>query len=505
MQQTCCEFTLSKSSLPVGQTSAGRQTRDERDSNNDVTLFGMQVANISMGSALDWISQRVRNRQKTLLNFVNAHCLNTSCKNAEYRRVLKQSSRLLPDGSGVKLALRFQGIELQENLNGTDLFPQLCREAAAQGMSLYLLGAGPGVAAQAAENMVKRYPQLQIAGTRDGFFTAAQEDEVIETINRSGADILLVAMGVPRQELWLARHLDRLNTAVNMGVGGLFDFYSERISRAPLWLRKSGMEWVWRLLQEPGRMWRRYIIGNPEFVIRAWLDARHIRRQRRPDAGLGQIHSIALGRRLLWWLSTRITPLTKRTLDIVGAGTGLLLASPLLTLTALAIRLESPGSMFFSQERVGLRGKTFRFWKFRSMYIDAEKQKDTLMKQNEMAGGVLFKMKQDPRITRIGRIIRRFSIDELPQLWNVLRGDMSLVGPRPALPLEVAQYSLSDRQRLLATPGITGIWQVSGRSDIPFDRQVEMDKEYIHKATLGTDIQLLLKTIPAVVFGRGAY
>ena len=505
MQQTCYEFTPSKPSLPFGQASAGRQARDERAGNNDVTLFGLQVANISMDNALGWISRRVRTRQKTLLNFVNAHCLNTSCKNAEYRHVLKQSSRLLPDGSGVKLALRFQGIALQENLNGTDLFPRLCREAAEQGMSLYLLGAGPGVAAQAAANMVKRYPQLKIAGTRDGFFTAAQEDEVIATINRSGADILLVAMGVPRQELWLAWHLDKLNTAVNMGVGGLFDFYSERISRAPLWLRNSGMEWVWRLLQEPGRMWRRYIIGNPEFVIRAWFDARHLRRQRRPDAGLSQQHGIALGRRLYWWLSTRITPLTKRALDIVGAGTGLLLASPLLILTALAIRLESPGSMFFSQERVGLRGKTFRFWKFRSMYIDAEKQKDTLMKQNEMAGGVLFKMKQDPRITRIGRIIRRFSIDELPQLWNVLRGDMSLVGPRPALPLEVAQYSLSDRQRLLATPGITCIWQVSGRSDIPFDRQVKMDKEYIQTATLGTDIQLLLKTIPAVVFGRGAY
>ncbi|MGB5438998.1 MAG: WecB/TagA/CpsF family glycosyltransferase [Gammaproteobacteria bacterium] len=505
MQQTCNELTVSKPSLPVAQTSAGRQARNARAGNNEVTLFDLQVANISMRNALDWICRRVHTRQKTLLNFVNAHCLNTSCKNADYRRVLKQSSRLLPDGSGVKLALRFQGIELQENLNGTDLFPQLCREAAKQGISLYLLGAGPDVAAQAARNMVKRYPQLKIAGTRDGYFNAAQEDEVIETINRSGADILLVAMGVPRQELWLARHLDKLNTKVNMGVGGLFDFYSERISRAPLWLRKTGMEWVWRLLQEPGRMWRRYIIGNPEFVMRAWFDARKIGRQRQPDAGLRQKHGIALGRRLYWWLSTRITPLTKRTLDIMGAGAGLLLASPLLILTALVIRLESPGSMFFSQERVGLRGKTFRFWKFRSMYIDAEKQKNTLMKQNEMDGGVLFKMKQDPRITRIGRIIRRFSIDELPQLWNVLRGEMSLVGPRPALPLEVAQYSLSDRQRLLATPGITGIWQVSGRSDTPFDRQVEMDKEYIHKATLGTDIQLLLKTVPAVIFGRGAY
>jgi lipopolysaccharide/colanic/teichoic acid biosynthesis glycosyltransferase len=139
------------------------------------------------------------------------------------------------------------------------------------------------------------------------------------------------------------------------------------------------------------------------------------------------------------------------------------------------------------------------------MYIDAEQRKAALMAQNEMAGGVLFKMRHDPRITRVGRIIRRFSIDELPQLWNVLRGDMSLVGPRPALPQEVAQYRLSDRHRLLASPGITCIWQVSGRSDIPFDRQVELDVEYIHSARLSTDIQLLAKTIPAVISGRGAY
>ena len=139
------------------------------------------------------------------------------------------------------------------------------------------------------------------------------------------------------------------------------------------------------------------------------------------------------------------------------------------------------------------------------MYIDAEQRKAALMAQNEMAGGVLFKMQNDPRITRIGRFIRRASIDELPQLWNVFKGDMSIVGPRPPLPSEVQDYTLSDRRRLQVIPGITCIWQVSGRSDIPFDEQVELDVRYIESQSLWTDICILFKTVPAVFLGRGAY
>jgi lipopolysaccharide/colanic/teichoic acid biosynthesis glycosyltransferase len=144
-------------------------------------------------------------------------------------------------------------------------------------------------------------------------------------------------------------------------------------------------------------------------------------------------------------------------------------------------------------------------WKFRSMYIDAEQRKAELDRQNEMAGGVTFKMKRDPRITRVGRFIRKASIDELPQLWNVLKGDMSLVGPRPPVPKEVDKYSLADRRRLEVIPGITCIWQVSGRSDIPFPEQVKLDVEYIESQSLWTDVVILLKTIPAVFLGRGAY
>jgi len=211
---------------------------------------------------------------------------------------------------------------------------------------------------------------------------------------------------------------------------------------------------------------------------------------------------------VLDWISIEkldIDWLAKRFFDMFVSGVILLVLSPFLLALILWIRLDSQGSVLFPQTRVGKGGKLFTMWKFRSMYIDAEKRQAALMKNNEMKGGVLFKMKEDPRITSVGRFIRKFSIDELPQLWNVFIGDMSLVGPRPPLPSEVAEYTAYQRRRLEATPGITCVWQISGRSDIPFVQQVEMDLAYIASQSFWGDIALLLKTIPAVLTARGAY
>jgi len=210
-------------------------------------------------------------------------------------------------------------------------------------------------------------------------------------------------------------------------------------------------------------------------------------------------------KRLIWVSVVQGAYLMKRLIDVAAAALLLTLFSPLYAGVALAIRLDSPGPIFFKQIRVGRWGTLFPMWKFRSMYIDAEERKRALMQENEMAGGVIFKMKRAPRITRVGRFIRKASIDELPQLWNVLVGDMSLVGPRPPLPVEVNQYSLSDRRRLDVVPGITCIWQVSGRSDIPFDQQVQLDVQYIESHSIWLDIKLLFLTVPAVLLGRGAY
>lgn len=194
----------------------------------------------------------------------------------------------------------------------------------------------------------------------------------------------------------------------------------------------------------------------------------------------------------------------KRIIDIIVSTLGLIIFSPIFGLTALLIKLEDRGPVFFAQERIGKWGKPFTMYKFRSMIIGADDVKDELLEKNE-AGGVIFKMKRDPRITEVGYVLRRFSLDELPQLYNVLKGDMSLVGPRPHPTSEVADYSLSDRRRLQVIPGITGLWQVSGRSNLPFEKQVALDIQYIESQSLWGDIVLLLKTIPVVLLGRGAY
>ena len=209
--------------------------------------------------------------------------------------------------------------------------------------------------------------------------------------------------------------------------------------------------------------------------------------------------------RTAWFTVLGGTRVLKRLLDVAGSAVLLLLLAPLFASVMLAIRLESPGQVFFAQTRVGRRGRLFTMFKLRSMFMDADARKAEMTEQNEMAGGVTFKMKHDPRITKVGRLIRKLSIDELPQLWNVLKGDMSLVGPRPPVPSEVAEYTLLDRRRLEVVPGITCIRQVSGRSDIPFDQQVELDHEYIQSQTFLGDVKLLLRTVPAVLLGRGAY
>jgi lipopolysaccharide/colanic/teichoic acid biosynthesis glycosyltransferase len=211
-----------------------------------------------------------------------------------------------------------------------------------------------------------------------------------------------------------------------------------------------------------------------------------------------------LRKKYSWLLTCGGAKALKRALDLAVALVLLLLLSPLLLFAAVLIKLTDGGPVLFWQTRVGLWGREFAFPKFRSMVPDAEQRMETLLAHNDHKIGVTFKMRNDPRLTWVGRIIRKMSIDELPQLWCVLRGEMALVGPRPPMPREVAQYSLAQRRRLDVTPGLTCIWQVSGRSNIPFPRQVELDVQYIESQSLWLDLKILLKTIPAVLLGRGA-
>ena len=209
--------------------------------------------------------------------------------------------------------------------------------------------------------------------------------------------------------------------------------------------------------------------------------------------------------KLLWGVRRRLAPSLKRAVDVLVSGTALLCITPIFALIALLIKLDDHGPILFWQQRIGKHGRIFRFPKFRSMVVDAEQRVAAVSTLNQHGDTITFKMKRDPRITRIGAILRRFSLDELPQLWCVFRGDMSLVGPRPALPREVAKYNLAARRRLNTTPGLTCIWQVSGRSNHAFPIQCEMDIDYVRNRSLKLDIELLAKTIPAVITGKGAY
>ena len=210
-------------------------------------------------------------------------------------------------------------------------------------------------------------------------------------------------------------------------------------------------------------------------------------------------------RLIAWRMTVQGSYALKRVMDIVLSGLGMIVLSPVFLGIAAAVKFTSPGPVIFSQVRVGRYGRYFNFYKFRSMYRDAEARKEDLLALNESSDGVIFKMKDDPRITKVGRLLRRTSLDELPQLWNVFIGDMSLVGPRPPVPKEVQEYTLEDRKRLDVIPGITCLWQIMGRSEIPFNEQVRLDKEYIIAPSIWKDIVILLKTIPAILGGKGAY
>lgn len=466
---------------PDSLTAASISPRARAAGNEETSLFSLSLLRAERAETIRALASFAAQGVRLTVNFVNAHCINVARSDAGYAAILKDSDVLLPDGSGIRLAARIAGTDTGDNLNGTDLFPGLCEAAAAAGTPIFLLGGTPDVAALAAAEMQKRYPTLIVAGTHHGYFDDEAASGVIATINASGAGMLFVGFGVPRQEQWIARFRAQIAVPVVLGVGGLFDYYSNRIPRAPALIRRFGCEWVWRLAQEPRRLAGRYLVGNPLFVARAVNHALAAR-------GAKQQLSAAI----------------KRSFDLAAALVLLTLLAPLFAVVALGIKLEDRGPILFRQTRIGAGGRPFLMLKFRSMVIDAEERRAALLDNSER-DEICFKMRRDPRITRVGALLRRFSLDELPQILNVALGSMSLVGPRPALPSEVATYAGRSWQRLLGKPGITCIWQVSGRAEIAFDTQVEMDIAYLGRRSLLTDLHLLLRTIPAVVGGRGAY
>ena len=439
-------------------------------------LFRHEILDCHQGEAI----RRIFDQDKQTVAFLNAHCINVAAVDPIYRWALSKATTLLPDGSGMQLAAKLEQSSFTENLNGTDLFPAIISAAAERKMKVFFFGSRTGVAEKAAAAAVALNSNLEIAGTRDGFFSARDESQIIDNINASRADVLLVGLGVPLQDIWIARNRHRLNAKIVFGVGAQFDFWSGTISRAPTFLRRVGMEWIWRLAIEPRRMFSRYVVGNPVFIGRSFLSTF---KNRFPSI---------------------FDSFAKRSLDLILSGGALVGLMPLIGLIALAIRLETKGPIFFTQQRVGQHGKMFKIYKFRSMYLDAEARRQAVLHLSERKG-VCFKSKNDPRITKVGKILRRLSLDELPQILNVWKGDMAIVGPRPALPQEVAAYPKIALGRLESKPGLTGLWQVSGRAEVDFDRMINMDLAYGRTRNIFSDIAMIALTFRALITGRGAY
>lgn len=469
-----------------------------------ITILGVKFNNDSLEQCLNFIQITVEKNIKRTLFFVNAHCLNESVVNKKYKKNLLKADYILADGSGINLACNILKAPLKENLNGTDLLPHICKLSCEKSYRIYLLGAQKGIAKTMKKNLEEKYKNIQIVGTCHGYFK--NEKKLIKEINSKGVDILLVAMGVPHQENFIQKNKDLLNVKLFVAVGGLFDFYSNKTKRAPLFLRELGLEWFYRMMQEPRRMWKRYVLGNPKFIYRIYkYKYENLKSVNNYLNKYSRVNSKNIISIIFWKYELFFKNFVKRGIDIVCALLLLLLFTPLFFIVALIIKIESRGVIVFSQNRVGKDGKLFKMYKFRSMVENAQELKKQLEEKNESKDGVIFKIKDDPRITKFGKFIRKTSIDELPQLLNVLFGQMSLVGPRPALESEVEQYTFNDKKRLAVKPGITCIWQVSGRSKIPFKEQVELDKQYIKEQSLCKDINLLFKTIPAVLFSKGAY
>jgi N-acetylglucosaminyldiphosphoundecaprenol N-acetyl-beta-D-mannosaminyltransferase len=236
------------------------------------SIRGIRILNLALEEALCAIEAALHRQVRTCIAFVNADCVNIAARDAAYQADLAAMDWVFADGIGMRIAGKILGQPVRDNVNGTDLFPRLCESLAASGHGLYLLGARPGVAEAAAQWARSRYPDLRIVGCQHGYFDAEQAESVCERIRAASPDVLLVALGAPRQEHWMRCHGATSGARLLIGVGGLFDYYSGRIPRAPLWMRRLGLEWVFRLRQEPARLWRRYLIGNPAFLARIGSD-----------------------------------------------------------------------------------------------------------------------------------------------------------------------------------------------------------------------------------------
>ncbi len=636
-----------------------------REKTETVALFGLPIANVTAIEAVAQIERLILSGSIHQVATANLDFVRNALRDSYLQQIICDCSLVVPDGAPIVWASKLFGKPLQQRVTGVDLVPRLAQLSADRGYGIFVLGSTNENSERAMDVLRKNHPQMNIVGRYSPEIRPLEEmddDEILRRIEEANPELLLVAFGNPKQEKWIHRNRGRLKVPVTIGIGGSLDLIAGSLKRAPLWMQKTDLEWVFRMAQEPGRLLPRYtkdaaallrylplglladalqprrsvegetvtsVHGSTRVVslpaslcedrckelerevettvklrqslvvdlsrttrveadgLGSLLEARRnlrsagktiwvtgmnkpVRRlfeyaaikemipaattplaavrfaalSERDSASIDRFDTVGAyvfgtmaaesGRwslvdqlyrgygesgyvrdqlralrvslkRYNWTIAFNGAKLFKRSMDIIVSSIALLILFPMFLIVALIIHLEDGGPALFWQTRVGLWGQEFRFPKFRSMVLDAEQRKIELLAENHHGTGITFKMRRDPRVTKIGAIIRKLSIDEFPQLLCVLRGEMSLVGPRPPMPYEVARYTLQDRRRLDVKPGLTCIWQVSGRGELAFDKQVMLDMQYIENHSVLLDITLLFKTIPVIFTGHGAY
>lgn len=378
------------------------------------------------------------------------------------------------DGVGTMLCCAIQSQQRPVRVKGPDLTDSALRAWKNQEM-VFLVWDKRGFEELKAKYQLTKSHYVLCSNQTISNETIVEDANLIKKITLSPMAIW-ICLGSPKQEYWAMGAKKHFPNSRLLPIGAAFDFCSEKKKRCPVLLQEWGLEWAYRFWQEPHRLLGRTLLTNTKMVFYSIIY------KEEPNV-----------------------PVWKRLMDLALASLGLLVTLPILLICSFLIWWEDGFCPIYSQVRIGKDGKPFVFYKLRSMVPSAENYQEPLKDLNEYKDGIPFKVSNDPRITRVGKFLRRWSLDELPQLWNVLIGDMSLVGPRPPLPKEASFYSEYQLKRLGVTPGITGIWQISAREKRCFDQQVKYDLEYISTQSPKKDIEIITKTIPRVISGDGAH
>jgi len=394
-------------------------------------------------------------------------------ENSSMEKLLNKAQILFSDGVGTSLATLLQSGLSAPRITGPDITNSGLKRWKSKPMVFI------GGDQKTYENIKRKFGLTRSVYIEREHLPASQENTLrdVKKIKELEPDpeLIWVCLGSPKQEYWTMNAQDDFPNSRILPVGAAFDFLGGNRKRAPKAIQKIGLEWLYRFYQEPRRLFQRTVVTNLKLVLYSILYR-------------GKVNA----------------PLWKRCLDIALGLPLLVLAAPIMAISAAAIWLEDGYPVFYKQTRIGKDGVPFDFYKLRSMIHGAENYQEKLSDQNEYQNMVPFKIKNDPRITKVGKVIRRWSIDELPQLLNILKGDMSLVGPRPPLPREYAVYNDYEKKRMSVVPGLTGLCQIKARGKRCFRVQVNNDLRYIRKRKLGLDLWIILKTIPIVLSGDGA-